>query len=101
MATNLLFQARLRGREGRYPLVTHLMPSLDDAYVVDRRPTGGFLQAILENDLREACGRADNQNQRLIWEIVEYCWNELPPTCWGSPEKVAAWLAARGVADGQ
>lgn len=78
-------------RKYRYPKVYHLTDSLD-RYANQRVPTGGFLRAVLENDLKESCARADDHNQRLIWEIVEYCWNELPATCWGSPERVAAWL---------
>jgi hypothetical protein len=55
-------------------------------------PTGGFLQAVLENDLKEACGRADEDNQRALFDIVGYIYNELPSTCWGSPQKVEDWL---------
>lgn len=66
-------------------------------YIDQRIPTGGFLEAVLSNDLREACGRADENNQRVLPELVAYLYNEAPSSCWGSREKVVAWLKARKV----
>lgn len=63
-----------------------------DRYVNHKIPTGGFLRAVLENDLKEACGRADVTNRYRLFEIVNYCYNEIPGSGWGSPENVAAWL---------
>ena len=61
----------------------------------EHTPTGGFLRAALENDLKETCFCADDRNQALLYLIVKYLYNEIPSKCWGSPEKVQAWLAAR------
>jgi len=61
-------------------------------YVVDRIPTGGFLQAVLENNLMEAVGRADHVNIQCLPDICCYVYNEIPDSCWGSPEAVTAWL---------
>ena len=63
-----------------------------DRYVNHQIPTGGFLQAVLENDLKEACARADDINRYRLFEIVQYCYNEIPSICWGTPEKVSKWL---------
>ena len=63
-----------------------------DRYVKDRIPTGDFLRAVLANDLREAFGRADAENIATMYQIVSYCWNEIPGKCWGSHEKVDSWL---------
>jgi len=75
---------------------TSLIPSnLVDAlerYVKNRMPTGSFLRAVLENNLVEAVGRADSDNIRLLPEIVQYCYNNLPHNCWGSPEIVKRFL---------
>lgn len=62
------------------------------AYADEGRPTGGFLRAVLSNDLKEAFGRADEENQAAMLEIVQYCYNEIPSVCWGSPEAVTSWL---------
>jgi len=63
-----------------------------ERYVNDRCPTGGFLHAVLSNDLTEACARADMRNQRQLPEIVTYIYNNIPSISWGSPEKVEKWL---------
>ncbi len=63
-----------------------------ERYVNHKIPTGSFLRAVLENDLKEACGRADMINKHRLFEIVSICYNDLPGNCWGSPEKVRAWL---------
>lgn len=63
-----------------------------DAYAKDGCPTGDFLYAVLSNNLREAIGRADEDNQRDLQEIVRYCWWEIPGNCWGSEKIVNEWL---------
>ncbi len=61
-------------------------------YIEERCEMGGFGMAVVENDLKEACGRADSTNARRLWDIVAWLYNSAPSQCWGSPEKVAAWL---------
>ena len=75
-------------------IAEHILESLQ-AYVNDRRPTGEFLRAVLENDLCESFGRADIGNRESLFEIASYVYNELPANCWGSPEKVKDWLNAK------
>lgn len=61
-------------------------------YWREQIPTGSFLRAVLENDLRGAFQRADLEcRQNLFW-ICCYLWNEVPAACWGSPQKVKDWL---------
>ena len=62
------------------------------AYVEYGRPVGGFLTAVLANDLQKACGRADDTN---IWNLPAFAawvYNEAPSGCHGSREKVEAWI---------
>jgi len=54
---------------------------------------GSFLTAIICNDLREAVGRADDENIGNIPAFVSYFYNEAPSPCWGSPERMDAWVA--------
>ena len=61
-------------------------------YVIKRVPPGGFLRAVLENNLMEAFGRADFQNKAELSAICNYVYNELPMNCWGSRERVNKWL---------
>lgn len=67
-------------------------------YVFDHIPPGSFLQAVLENDLRAAVERADHINQQLLPQYVKLLYNHAPMSCWGDPERVAAWLKPGGVA---
>lgn len=62
-----------------------------NAYIEQGHPVGNFLTAVLENNLKEAVGRADSTNILCIPAYVIYLYNEAPSACWGSPEKVAAW----------
>jgi len=63
-----------------------------DRYVKNRIPTGGFLQAVLSNDLMRAVRKADHINIAKLPEICRYVYNEIPGNCWGSPEIVKKWL---------
>lgn len=61
--------------------------------------TGGFLHAVLENDLAAAVNRSDPESLEALRSIVGVAYNFLPAACWGSRAKVAAWLTkdrARG-----
>jgi hypothetical protein len=66
-----------------------------DRYVEHGIPTGGFLKAVLCNDLFGAVGRADHINIRNLQNICGYVYNEIPSTCWGSTEKVRAWFESK------
>ena len=70
---------------------SHLIESID-AYVETGRPTGGFLQACIDNDLREACSRADNDNLPIIPAIVAYLYNECDSGCWGFKGAHDQWV---------
>ena len=61
-------------------------------YVKDKIPPGGFLTAVLENNLLNSFQRADGENRQAIPEIVYYVHNHLPANCWGSPKTVDKWL---------
>jgi hypothetical protein len=66
-----------------------------DRYVKDKIPIGGFLRAVLENDLKGAIGSADLDAMDNIRHILCYCWNEIPSNCWGNKDKVKSWLESR------
>ena len=36
---------------------------------------GGFLEAVLANDLKESLGRADEDSRESLFEIVKYIYN--------------------------
>ena len=53
---------------------------------------GDFLSAVICNNLSEAVGRADDENIELLPQYVAYFYNEAPEECWGSQEKMQAWI---------
>jgi len=74
----------------------HIPPHMMDGltrYIEHGIAPGGFLTAVLENNLREACARADDINIRNLPAYIAYLYNDAPSACWGSPEKVDAWVA--------
>lgn len=73
------------------PIKTVILDGLR-LYASEGIPTGGFLRAVLENDLRTACERADTDNARTLYNIVSYIVNELPASCHGTPSKVKSWI---------
>jgi hypothetical protein len=56
---------------------------------------GGFLTAVLCNDLREAVVRADDENLRALPEIVYWIRRNAPIACWGSPAAMYRWKISR------
>ena len=62
-----------------------------DLYVKDGVPTGGFLRAVLANDLMESLARADEYNKLDIFNICHYIHWEIPANSHGSYEIVAKW----------
>lgn len=66
-----------------------------DAYVEDGTPPGGFLTAVLSNDLFGAIGRADPDSMMDLKNIIGYIYNDCPGNCWGSKEKVRDYKGSR------
>jgi hypothetical protein len=64
-------------------------------YLREHCPTGSFLEAVISNDLREACGRADDRNLWHLPVLVAYLYNEAPSAAWGSRDKYENWISGR------
>jgi hypothetical protein len=69
----------------------HIKESLD-RYVQEKTPTGGFLRAVLANDLMGAFSKGDKESLEALKDIVSYIYNKLPGDCWGSYKVVNEWL---------
>lgn len=61
-------------------------------YIERGTPTGHFLLGVLTNDLSMAVSNADEINRHAIVQIVCWLHNEAPGSCYGSKEKVQAWV---------
>lgn len=56
---------------------------------------GGFLFAVLANDLMMAVGRASDDSLKELPVILSYIYCKLPLSCHGTPQKVDNWIAER------
>lgn len=79
-----------------FTIPPHMLDGLN-SYIMTGRPVGGFLTAVLNNDLMQAMDRADEHNRANIAAYTGYLYNEAPPQCFGSPEKVKAWMGVGGL----
>lgn len=59
-----------------------------------------FGDAVVRNDLKEACSRADHINQHQIFNIVKWLYNHAPAACWGSNGNVDRWTTGGGLNGG-
>jgi hypothetical protein len=63
-------------------------------YIDTGQPPGHFCEAVLRNDLKSAVMAADDDNIVALPLIVSWLYNNAPSICWGSPERVEAWVKA-------
>ena len=73
-----------------------------EGYLTARRTPGGFLLAVLRNDLVQAVlcrnGRTESDSPDdlvSLDELVRWLWFHAPDEAWGSFDKVEAWLESR------
>jgi hypothetical protein len=59
--------------------------------------TGNFMTALMENDLMEAMGRADDENANNIKSWCIFLYSYAPRGCFGSPERVKMWRSHKGL----
>ena len=72
----------------------HILDSIN-RYVEHRLSPGGFVTAVLSNDLTGAFNQADTDSEAGIRDILKYVRWEIPAESWGSPAKVEAWLNSK------
>ena len=78
-------------RDGRLQIPLYMHEGLIN-YVVHHIRPGSFLQALISNDLFAAASKADDVNKDHLYEYVVFFYNWSPGACWGSPEKMEAWI---------
>lgn len=66
-------------------------------YVENGKIEDAFLIAIVSNDLKAACASADSLNKHLLFEYVQFFYNNAPSFCWGSPKRVEQWCHDGGL----
>jgi hypothetical protein len=58
---------------------------------------GGFLVAVLCNNLTSACNLGDTPNRNALSAYVEFLYSYAPVSCWREPECVIKWMAQGGM----
>ena len=61
-------------------------------YVDNGIRPGRFLEAVICNNLFASVGEADEENLQNLPAYTAYFYNETPSACWGSKEKMEAWI---------
>jgi hypothetical protein len=64
-------------------------------YVEHGLRPGGFLTAVLCNDLFGAMAKADEMSARWLPALCTYIYNNVPGLVWGSEGMVEAWIGAK------
>lgn len=73
--------------------IPHYMWDAIEVYIERRIQPGHFLTAVLSNDLKEACARADDTNSRHLKDYVSFFFSYAPIGCWGNEQNVRDWLS--------
>lgn len=86
---------KMDGRRTRVP--EHLRAGLT-RYVEQGVEPGSGLRAILEDrPLSQIVGYCDTETDAALGNIYRFLYNAVGSPAWGSPERVAAWIAHNGM----
>ena len=75
--------------EGYVP--EHIRPCIE-SYVLNGWQPGGFVTAVLLNDLFRASARADHENYGSLALITRWVFNNLPEECYGTEQNMEDWM---------
>jgi hypothetical protein len=84
------------GPDGLSLLPEHMRGPVD-RYINHGIPPGGFLEAVICNDLAGAVARADHINRHRLVDIVRYMMWFAPANCWGGVPQYAEWCLQGGL----
>ncbi len=70
---------------------SRMMPGIK-RYIEERILPGDFLRAVICNNLKEAVMYADGENISNLPAYASYFYSHTPIACWGSEEKMKAWI---------
>ena len=78
-------------------LPAHMQPEVR-SYIERGVPPCYFLEAVFQNNLVEAFGRADTDNTFAMRDYAAFLYGQAPRECWGSKAAVNAWISHNGLA---
>lgn len=85
----------ISAKYGDYGLPDYMWHGLQ-RYLLDGIQPGGFMTAMLGNDLELTVARADEENLEKLGAWVMFLHNEIPAAAWGNPERVELWVKRCG-----
>ena len=77
---------------GRHLIPLHMVRGVEN-YFLRGIPPGGFLTALLCNDLMGAFAKGDDDNLAAMHGWARFLYNYAPSGSFGSPANFDAWLA--------
>jgi len=69
-----------------------------ERYVIKGIRPGGYLNAVICNNLFQALGQADQHNRHAIGTLATFINSKCPAACFGNPELVQDWIDQDGLA---
>jgi hypothetical protein len=85
------------GRSPDWSLIPDHMHETVKEYIEHGIIDDDFFEAVVTNDLKEACQFADERNKRRLWDYVSFLYMYAPGDCWGSTKKVNEWQERGGL----
>lgn len=88
-----------KGHGGCYPIPESTAWALVRIAYRGRGFGGNFTDAVLNNDLMDACCRADRENEKALHNIVKWLYNVAPPGMRRDPRYPGLILVMEGKAE--
>ena len=60
-------------------------------WIEDGTVPGSFLVAVISNDFKDACFKADDYNALILPVYARWFHNNAPAKCWGSLDNFVGW----------
>ena len=81
-----------------YSIIPEHMRAGAKAYIENGVQPGGFLTAVLSNDLVMAWYHGDDINRKAMGGWAKWLWQrEIPRKCWGSKRAISDWVHHDGL----
>ena len=86
----------LVAKMAHYDIPDYMRQSLA-GYILNGHQVGGFLAALLSNDLKKTFNDADDQNALVVGGYMKFLYNQAPAACWGSEKNFVGWREVGGL----
>ena len=81
-----------------YSSIPEHMRDAMQRYIENGIEPGGFLSAVLSNDLMGSLRKGDEINQASLLAYARFLYNDAPSGCYGSHAAFVGWCESGGIA---